>query len=108
VGLTLGAWLAQPGHLVLQEPGDDQHAWFERQALQGIFHQAEQLIAIQGELDLAAGCLDGDRGLGRPGLVGSMLLRRGSFQGGSSFRVRGKATSSLGTGREEPPSSHFN
>ena len=107
-GLTLRAPPAQPGHLVLQETGGDQHAQFERQALQGVLHQAEQLIAIQGELDLAAGCLDGDRGLGRPGLVGSMWLRRGSFQGGSSFLVKGKATSSLGTGREEPPSSLFN
>ena len=108
VGLTLMAWPAQPGHLVLQEAGDDQHAEFERQAFEGILHQAEQLIAVQGELDLAAGCLDGDRGLGGPGLVGSMLLRIGSFQGGSSFLVRGKATSSLATGREEPPTSHFN
>ena len=78
------------------------------QAFQGILHQAEQLIAIQGELDLAAGCLDGDRGLGQPGLVGSKLLRMGSFQGGSSFPRQGKATSSLMTGREEPPSSLFN
>ena len=108
VGLTLMAPPAQPGHLVLQEAGDDQHAEFKRQTLQGILHQAEQLIAIQGELDLAAGCLDGDRWLGRPGLVGGMLLRRGSFQGGSSFLVKGKATSSLATGREEPPSSLFN
>jgi hypothetical protein len=71
-------------------------------------HQAEPLIAIQGELDLAAGCLDGDRGLGRPGLVGSMWLRMGSFPGGSSFLVQGKATSSRATGREELPSSLFN
>jgi hypothetical protein len=99
---------AQPGHLVLQETRGDQHAQFERQALQGILHEAEQLIAIQGELDLAAGGPDGDRGLGPPGLVGSMLLRIGSFQGGSSFLVKGKATSSLVTGREEPPSSLFN
>jgi hypothetical protein len=28
--------------------------------LQGVLHQAEQLIAIQGELDLAAGGHDGD------------------------------------------------
>ena len=78
-----------------------------RQALQGIVHEAEQLLAIQGELGLAAGGPDGDSGLGRPGLVGSMLFRIGSFQGGSSFLVKGKATSSLATGREEP-SSLFN
>jgi hypothetical protein len=91
VGLTLRAWPAQPGHLVLQEAGGDQRAQLERQALQGILHQAEQLIAIQGELDLAAGGPDGDRGLGRPGLVESMLLCIGSFQGGSSFLVPGKS-----------------
>jgi hypothetical protein len=108
VGLTLRAWPAQPGHLVLQEARGDQHAQLERQALQGIVHEAEQLLAIQGELDLAAGCLDGARGLGRPGLVRSMLLRIGSFQGGSSFLIKGEATSSLATGREEPPSSLFN
>jgi hypothetical protein len=66
------------------------------------------LIAIQGELDLAAGCPDGDRGLGRPGLVGSLWLRIGSFPGGSSFLVKGEAASSRATGREEPPSSLFN
>jgi hypothetical protein len=99
---------AQPGHLVLQEAGGDQHPQFERQALQGILHQAEQLIAIQGELDHAAGGHDGDRGLSWLGLVGVLSLRIGSFQGGSSFLVKGKATSSLATGREEPLSSLFN
>jgi hypothetical protein len=99
---------AQPGHLVLQEAGGDQHAQFERQALQGVLHQAEQLIAIQGELDLAARGYDGDRGLGWLGLVGVLSLRIGSFQVGSSYLVKGKATSSLVTGREEPPSSLFN
>jgi hypothetical protein len=99
---------AQPGHLVLQEAGGDQHAQLERQALQGVLHQAEQLVEIQGKLDLAAGGPDGYRGLGRPGLVGSMLPRRGSFQGGSSFLVKGEATPSLTTGREEPSSSLFN
>ena len=66
------------------------------------------LIAIQGELDLAAGCHDGDRGLGRLGLVGVVSLRIGSFQGGSSFLVKGEAMSSLTTGREESPCSLFN
>jgi hypothetical protein len=99
---------AQPGHLVLQEAGDDQHPQLERQALQGILHQVEQLIAIQGELDLAVGCPDGNSRLGRLGLVGVVWLRRGSFQGGSSFLVKGKAASSRATGREEPPSSLFN
>ncbi len=41
VGLTLIAPPAQPGHLVLQETGGDQHAQFERQALQGVLHQVE-------------------------------------------------------------------
>ena len=108
VGLTLMARPAQPGHLVLQEAGDDQHAQLERQALQGILHQAEQLIAIQGELDLAVGCPDGDSRLGQRWLVGVVSLRIGSFQGGSSFLVKGEATSSRATGREEPPSLLFN
>jgi hypothetical protein len=108
VGLTLMAPPAQPGHLVLQEAGGDQQAQFERQALPGVLHQAEQLIAIQGELDLAVGCPDGDNGLGRRWLVGVVSLRIGSFQGGSSFHVKGEATSSRATGREEPPSSLFN
>jgi hypothetical protein len=95
---------AQPGHLVLQEAGGDQHAQCERQALQGVLHQAEQLVAIQGELDLAAGSHDGDMGLGWLGLVGVLSLRIGSFQGGSSSS-RVKSTSSLATGREEPPPS---
>jgi hypothetical protein len=99
---------AQPGHLVLQEARDDQHAEFECQALQGILHQAEQLVAIQGELDLAVGCPDGDSRLGRRWLVGVASLRIGSFQGGSSFLVKGKAAPNLATGREEPPSSLFN
>jgi hypothetical protein len=80
----------------------------ERQALQGVLHQAEQLIAIQGELDLAAGGHDGDRVLGWLGLVGVVSLRIGSFPGGSSFLVKGKTTSNLATGREEPSSSLFN
>jgi hypothetical protein len=105
VGLTLMASSAQPGHLVLQEARGDQHAQFERQALRGILHQAEQLVPIQGELDHAAGGSDGDRGLGP---VGVLSLRIDSFQGGSSFLVKGKAKSSLATGREEPPSSLFN
>ena len=108
VGLTLMAPPAQPGHLVLQETGGDQHAQFERQALQGVLHEAEQLLAIQGELDHAAGGHDGDRGLRRLGLVRDVSLRIGSFPGGSSFLVKGKATSSLATGREEPPSSLLN
>jgi hypothetical protein len=108
MGLTLRAWPAQPGHLVLQEARGDQHPQFERQALQGVLHEAEQLVAIQGELDHAAGGHDGDRGLGRLGLVRVVPLRIGSFQGGSSFLVKGKATSSLVTGREEPSSSLFN
>jgi hypothetical protein len=99
---------AQPGHLVLQEARGDQHAQLERQALQGVLHEAEQLIAIQGELDLAAGGHDGDSGLGWLGLVGVLSLRIGSFPGGSSFLVKGKATSSRATGREEPSSSLFN
>jgi len=41
VGLTLMAWPAQPGHLVLQETRGDQDAQFERQALQGVLHQVE-------------------------------------------------------------------
>jgi hypothetical protein len=98
---------AQPGHLVPQEAGGDQHVQLERQALQGVLHQAEQLIAIQGEMHLAGGH-DGDRGLGRLGFVRIVSLRIGSFQGGSSFLVKRKATSSLATGREEPSSSLFN
>jgi predicted ester cyclase len=69
---------------------------------------AEQLLAIQRELDLAAGGNDGDSELGWLGLVGVLSLHIGSFQGGSSFLVMGKATSGLATGREEPPSSLFN
>jgi hypothetical protein len=104
VGLTLRAPPAQEGHLVLQEAGGDQHAQFDRQALQGILHEAEQLVAIKGEPDLAAGGPDGDRGLSWLGLVGVLSLRIGSFQRGSSLFVKRKATSSLATGREEPPS----
>jgi hypothetical protein len=37
-------------------------------------------------------------GVGWLGLVRVASLRIGSFQGGSSFFVKGKATSSLGTG----------
>jgi hypothetical protein len=55
-------------------------------------HEAEQLVAIQGKLDLAAGGLDGDRGLSWLGLVGVLSLRIGSLQGGSSFLVKRKAT----------------
>jgi hypothetical protein len=76
--------------------------------LQGVLHQSEQLIAIQGELDVAARGHDGDRGLGPPGLVGSMVLRIGSFQDASSCLVKGNATSCLTPGQEEPPSSIFN
>jgi hypothetical protein len=108
VGLTLMAPPAQPGHLVFQEARGDQHSQLESQALQGILHQAEKLVAIQGELDLAVGCPDGDSRLGRLGLVGVVSLRIGSFPGGSCFLVKGKAASSLATGREEPPSSRFN
>jgi hypothetical protein len=46
VGLAFRAPPAQPGHLVLLEGRGDQHPQFERQALQGVLHQAEQLIAI--------------------------------------------------------------
>ena len=51
-----------------------------------------------------AGGSGGHSRLGRLGLVRVVSLRIGSFQGGSSFHVKGKATSSLGTGREEPSS----
>jgi hypothetical protein len=71
-------------------------------------HEAEQLIAIQGELDLAAVGPGGDSRLGRLELVTVVSLRIGSFQGGSSFLVKGKATSSLATGLEKPSSSLFN
>jgi hypothetical protein len=108
VGLTLMAPPAEPGDLVLQEARGDQHAQLEGQALQGVLHQAEQHIAIQGELDHAAAGHDGDRVLGWLGLVGVVSLRIGSFQGGSSFLVKGKTTSNLATGREEPSSSLFN
>jgi hypothetical protein len=108
VGLTLRAPPAQPGHLVLQEAGGDQHAQFERQVLQGVLHEAEQLVAIQGELELAAGGHDEDSGLGRLGLVRVVSLRISLFQGGSSFLVKGKAASSRATGREESSSSLFN
>jgi hypothetical protein len=81
---------AQPGHLVLQETGDDQHPQLERQALKGVLHQVEQLIAIQGDLDREAGGHDGDSRLGRRWLVGVVSLRIGSFEGGSSFLVREK------------------
>jgi hypothetical protein len=108
VGLTLRAWPAQLGHLVLQEAGGDQDAQFERQALQGVLHQVEQLLAIQGERDLAAEGPGGDSRLGRLGLGRVESLRIGWFQGGSSFLVQGQATSSRATGREEPTSSLFN
>jgi hypothetical protein len=98
---------AEPRHFVFQEAGSEQHSQLECQALQGILHQAEQLVAIHGELELAVGCPDGDSRLGRRWLMGVGSLRIGSFQGGSSFLVNGEATSSLATGREEPPSSPF-
>jgi hypothetical protein len=43
----------------------------------------------------------------KDGLGGSMLLQIRSSQCDSSFLVKGRATSSLATGREEPPSSVF-
>jgi hypothetical protein len=55
--------------------------------------QLTRLSAIQGELDLAAGGHDGNSGLGWLGLVGVLSLRIGSFQGGSYFLIKGKATS---------------
>jgi hypothetical protein len=79
---------AQPGHLVFQEAGGDQHSQLECQALQGILDQAEQLVTFQGELDLEVGCPDGDSGLGRRWLVGVVSLGIGSFQRGSSFHVK--------------------
>jgi hypothetical protein len=63
-GRTRMAPPTQPGHLILQENGAEQHAQFEHQALHSVLHQSEQLIAIQGELDLPAGGHDGDRRLG--------------------------------------------
>jgi hypothetical protein len=50
---------------------------------------------------------DGHRGLGRLGLVRVVALPIASFQCSFSFLVKGKATSSLATGREEPCSSRF-
>jgi hypothetical protein len=46
--------------------------------------------------------------MGWLGLMRVVSLRIGSFQGGSSFLVEGKATSSLANGRKEPSSSLFN
>jgi hypothetical protein len=80
VGLTLIAWPAQPGHLVLQETGDDKHPQFERHALQGVLHEAEQLLAIRGELDLAAGGAGGDSRLGRLGLLESCRFAQARFK----------------------------
>jgi hypothetical protein len=79
-----------------------------RARFQTVLDQAEPLLTIQGELDHVAGGPDEDRGLGWLGLVGILSLRIGSFPGGSSVLVKGKATSSLATGREEPSSSLFN
>jgi UDPglucose 6-dehydrogenase len=54
-----------------------------------------------------AGGHDGDRRLSWLGLVGTVSLRIGSFQGNSSLVVKGKAASSLATAWEEPSSSLF-
>jgi hypothetical protein len=73
----------------------------ERQALQEVLHQAEQLDAIQGELDLAAGGQGGNSRLDRLGLGRVVSLRIGSFPGGSSFLVQGKATSPAATANRD-------
>src|SRR6516162_764637 len=45
----------------------------------------------------------GSGGWAGSGLVGILSLRIGSFRGGSSFLVKGKAASSVASGREELP-----
>ena len=65
VGLVLVPRPAQPGHLVLQEARGDQQAQLDGQTLQGVLHQGQQLVPIQGELDLAAGVLVLGSTLGR-------------------------------------------
>ena len=99
---------AEPRDLVLQDRGGDQQAQLDGQALQGVLHEGEQLVPIQRQLDLAAGIGPSGAMIGRLPLVGAATLRIGSFQGGSSSSLREKRTSSLATGREEPPLSHFN
>ena len=57
LGLALVASPAQSGHLVLQETRGDQQTQFRGQRLQGILHQDQEFVSIQGELDSPAGCL---------------------------------------------------
>src|SRR5262249_7209423 len=98
---------AEPRYLVLQDVGSDQQTDLDSQALQRVLHQGQQLVPIQGELDLPAGVLVLGSALGRLRLASGLSVRIGSVQGGSSSKGV-KRTSSLTAGREEPPLSFFN
>ena len=86
--LPLVPGAAEAGDFVLQEGGGDQQAELQREALQRVLHQAKELVAIQGQLNLtitrAGLALMG--GMGRVPLVGAGPVRVVSLQGGSSFQ----------------------
>jgi hypothetical protein len=104
VWLPLISRATEASDLVLQEAGGDQQAQLQRQALEGVLHQLQEFLAIQGQLDLtvAGAGLPSRCGLAQVLLVGTLSVLVISLQGGSSLsRVTHK--SSLRTGREEPP-----
>src|SRR5262249_62212766 len=75
---------AQTCPLVLQDVRSDQQTQFDGQTLQGVLHQGQQLVPIEGELHLLVGVLSLGSTLGQLSLVSDPSVRIGSFQGGSS------------------------
>src|SRR5262249_53561379 len=94
---------AQTRHLVLQDVRSDQQTQFDGQTLQGVLHQGQQLVPIEGELHLSVGVRPLGSTVRRLSLVSDPSVRIGSFQGGSSSSRVFWRPSSLATGREEPP-----
>jgi hypothetical protein len=86
--LPLVAGAAEARDLVLQEAGGDQQAKLQGQVLQGVLHQLQEFVAIQGQLDvtIAGAGLAFMGGMGRVPLVGAGSVRVISLQGGSSFQ----------------------
>ena len=54
-GLSLVSLAAQPGDLVLENGGGNEHTKLNGQTVQGSLHDCEQFLPIQGELDFLAG-----------------------------------------------------
>jgi hypothetical protein len=84
VGLVLIPRTAQPGHLVLQKTRSDEQTQLDGQTLQGVLHQAGQLVPIQGKPHLSVGLVPLGSTFGRLSLVSDPSVRLGSFPGGSS------------------------